>query len=190
MKKIVFFFCMASFVFSALYADTQSGANNISPAASAAINSAFEKAGLPLLDRKRPVRDFNLNLLDGSSVRLSDLKGKVIFLNFWATWCPPCRAEMPSMEVLHQRFKAQGLEMIAVNMRENRARVAGFMSDHKLTFPAALSPDGRIGNAYGIQYLPTTLIIDRNNEIIISFIGTKEWDTPEVITAFGLLLNQ
>jgi len=185
MKKVIILLCITSIGFMSLYAETQKGAAS----SDTSINSAFEKAGLPLLNGKQPVRDFELNLLDGSSVRLSDLKGKVVFLNFWATWCPPCRAEMPSMEALYQRFKDQGLEMIAVNMRENRDRVAGFMTEYKLTFPAALSLDGRIGNAYGVQYLPTTLIIDRNNEIILSFIGTKEWDTPEIIAAFELLLN-
>jgi thiol-disulfide isomerase/thioredoxin len=71
---------------------------------SADVKDAFKKAGMPLLREKRQIKDFTLKTVDGRNLALSQLKGKVVFLNFWATWCPPCRAEMPSMEILYQRY--------------------------------------------------------------------------------------
>jgi len=182
MKRTIILFCLAAIVFSTQCA---ASSNDIP----AAVVSAFEKAGVPLLSKKIPIRDFDLTLLDGNSVRLSKLKGKIVFLNFWATWCPPCRVEMPSMETLYQRFKDKGFEMLAVNQGESKAQVSGFVNEHKYSFPVVLNPDNRVGNAYGIRYLPTTFVIGRDNEIILAFIGTKEWDSPEIIEAFEMLLN-
>lgn len=153
------------------------------------VNSAFEKAGLRLLNAKQPTLDFNLRLVGGGYVRLSDLKGKVVFLNFWATWCPPCRSEMPSMEVLYQRFKAQGLEFVAVDIGEEHDDVKKFMSQFNLSFPAALDESGDVSDNYGIGSIPATYIVGRDGNIIISTIGSRKWDTPEMIAAFDALLR-
>jgi thiol-disulfide isomerase/thioredoxin len=155
----------------------------------AAIQAAFSKAGLPLLKGKKDITDFNLPLLNGSSVRLSSLRGKVVFLNFWATWCPPCRSEMPSMEKLYQRYKNNGLEFIAVDIMEDKSDVAGFVKDFKLTFPVAIDRDGHVSNDYGISAIPTTFIIDRNGKIIASVTGSRNWDSPAIIAAFEVLLK-
>ena len=154
------------------------------------IVNAFQRAGVRLLDAKAPIIDFNLRRSGGAgNIRLSDLRGKVVFLNFWATWCPPCRSEMPSMEKLYLRFKDRGLEMVAVDIAESERDVVTFMNTFKLTFPAALDTDRRIGSTYGIRYFPTTYIIGRDGQIIISFIGGRTWDTPELIAAFDALLR-
>jgi thiol-disulfide isomerase/thioredoxin len=150
---------------------------------------AFSKAGLPLAREKRPVIDFSLKLVDGRTLALSSLKGKVVFLNFWATWCPPCRAEMPSMEVLYRRFHDQGLEFLAVDIMENSKDVSAFLSEYKLSFSAALDSSGSISNSYGIQAIPATFIVDRDGKIILSTVGGRNWNTPAIIAAFDELLK-
>jgi thiol-disulfide isomerase/thioredoxin len=181
MSKNIFFLTMS------LLAPLTAGA---APAGiSANISAAFAKAGLPLLKDKRQPRDFTLKTLDGRSMTLSQLKGKVVFLNFWATWCPPCRGEMPSMEALYQRFKNDGLEFVAVDLRESQPEVKDFITDNKLTFPVALDATGNVGNNYNIQSIPSTYIIDRDGKIIVQAVGGRSWNTPAMISAFQALLK-
>jgi thiol-disulfide isomerase/thioredoxin len=153
------------------------------------VRQAFSRAGLPLLREKQPVTDFSLKLVDGRTITLGALKGRVVFLNFWATWCPPCREEMPSMEILYRRFRDQGLELIAVDIMEGDKAVSAFLSDNNLSFPAALDSNGRVSNRYGIQAIPATFIIDRDGKIILYTVGGRNWNTPAIIAAFGELLK-
>jgi peroxiredoxin len=153
------------------------------------VKQAFSKAGLPLMREKRPAIDFSLKRVDGGTVTLSKLKGKVVFLNFWATWCPPCREEMPSMEILYQRFHDQGLELLAVDLMENSKTVSAFLANNRLSFPAVLDTSGRVSSFYGIQAIPATFIIDRDGKIILYTAGGRNWNTPAVIAAFEELLT-
>jgi thiol-disulfide isomerase/thioredoxin len=153
------------------------------------VRQAFGRAGLPLAREKRPAVDFSLKLVDGGTVTLSSLKGKVVFLNFWATWCPPCREEMPSMEILYQRFRNQGLELLAVDLMENSKTVSAFLTGKRLSFPAALDTSGRVSSYYGIQAIPATFIVDRDGKIILYTAGGRNWNTPAVIAAFEELLK-
>jgi thiol-disulfide isomerase/thioredoxin len=153
------------------------------------VREAFNRAGLPLLREKIPVADFSLKLVDGRTVTLGAFRGRVVFLNFWATWCPPCRDEMPSMEILYRRFRDQGLELIAVDIMESSKTVSAFLSDNKLSFPAALDSNGHVSGRYGIQSIPATFIIDRDGKIILYTVGGRRWDTPAIIAAFGELLK-
>ena len=159
---------------------------------SADLARAFNDAGTPLLRQTISARDFTLPLVSGAgeTLRLSDLRGKVVFLNFWATWCPPCRDEMPSMESLYRRFSDRGLEILAVNLRESEQEVAGFMRRYDLSFPAVLDLDGRIGTTYGVQAIPTTFLVDREGNIILRKIGSLDWDSPDIRRAMEQLLNQ
>ncbi|WP_010254686.1 TlpA disulfide reductase family protein [Treponema primitia] len=153
------------------------------------VKQAFEELGIPVVDRPIPIFDFSAELLDGSFIKLSDFKGKVVFLNFWATWCGPCRMEMPSMEILYRRFKDQGLEILAVDVRESKKDVAAFMDELDLSFPAALDPRGDIAAIYGIEAFPTTYIIGRDGRIITRLVGAINWDIPELIELFQILLK-
>jgi thiol-disulfide isomerase/thioredoxin len=155
----------------------------------AELREALEKAGIPVLKEKTPIRDFTVTLLDGKTQSLSGYRGKVVFLNFWATWCPPCRAEMPSMETLYQRYRGGDLEFLAVDLQESRDEVTAFLREQNLNFPAGLDSTGRIGNLYGIRGIPTTFIIDREGLIIAALTGGREWDTPAIFAAFDLLLH-
>ncbi|MDR3337409.1 MAG: TlpA family protein disulfide reductase [Treponema sp.] len=153
------------------------------------VKKAFSQASLPLLREKLPVVDFSLKLTDGREITLSKLKGKVVFLNFWATWCPPCRAEMPSMEALYRRFRNQGMEFLAVDVMENNKDVSGFLTANNLSFPAAIDTNGGVSNSYGVQSIPATFIIDRDGKIILIAVGARNWNTREVIAAFDELLK-
>ena len=150
---------------------------------------AFAEAGLPLLSRKVSPRDFSLPTLAGETQSLAALKGKVVFLNFWATWCGPCRDEMPSMEALYMRFREKGLEIIAVNSGERQPDVLAFMQSNRLSFPALLDEDGRVSGDYGIRAIPTSFLIDREGMIILRKVGSIDWDTPAIHAAMEALLD-
>ncbi|MFP3042777.1 TlpA family protein disulfide reductase [Treponema primitia] len=153
------------------------------------VKKAFEELGIPVVDRPIPIFDFSAELLDGSFIKLSDFKGKVVFLNFWATWCGPCRMEMPSMEALYGHFKDQGLEILAVDVLESQKDVAAFMDELGLSFPAALDPRGDVAAIYGIEAFPTTYIISREGRILTRLVGAINWDIPELVELFEILLG-
>ncbi|MDR2210945.1 MAG: TlpA family protein disulfide reductase [Spirochaetaceae bacterium] len=153
------------------------------------VTRAFGDAGLPVLKQRIDSPDFSASLMDNSPLSLADFQGKVVFLNFWATWCGPCRAEMPSMEALYQHFKEAGFEMVAVNYRENRKTVNAFTEQFNLTFPISLDPSGRINGLYGVEAFPTTYIIDREGKIVTRVVGSLNWNTPELFAAFEALLE-
>ena len=150
---------------------------------------ALREANIRVIDPKIKPIDFTLPLLNGGTASLSANKGKVIILNFWATWCPPCRAEMPSMETLYQRFKNEGLEILAVNLGENQATVRQFIQNNRYTFPVPLDSNNRIGAIYGVEAIPTSYILDRDGKIIARIVGSINWDTSQVIAAFDALLR-
>jgi thiol-disulfide isomerase/thioredoxin len=154
------------------------------------IRRAFSQARVSVLRARTPAPDFQAQGLDGSPVRLSGLRGKVVFLNFWATWCPPCREEMPSMEALYRRFRGGDLEFLAMDIQEDRETVAAFMKERGLSFPAALDSTGRISGEYGVRGIPTTFIIDREGGVVAASVGGRDWNTAEVIAALELLMAQ
>ena len=150
---------------------------------------AFRDARLQLLDKRQDPIDFSLPLLSRGNATLSSYKGKVVILNFWATWCPPCRAEMPSMEVLYQRLKSQGLELLAVDLGEDRETVQQFIQKGQYTFPVLLDESRSVSPKYGISAIPTSYILDREGKIVSKVVGSIAWDNPKVITAFETLLK-
>ena len=124
--------------------------------------------------------DFALPDLSGTRVNLSDLRGKrAVFLNFWASWCPSCQEEMPTMEKLYKQFKARGLEIVAVSIDQRKADVANFVKRHELTFPVLLDPDGKVAQAYRVTKIPTHYFIDRKGVIRSREVGSKDWSKPE-----------
>jgi peroxiredoxin len=183
MKKYVFVFLL---IYAAVF--MRPGIIGADPVP-ASVAKAFTDAGIPVVREKVEPIDFTLPLLDGTNRKLSDLKGKVVFLNFWATWCPPCRQEMPSMETLYQKFKGQGLEIFAVDCMEEAGDVSAFMRRNKLNFPAALDVSGRVNGQYGVEAIPTTYILDRSGKIIIRVVGSLDWNNPKIIAAFETLLK-
>lgn len=146
-------------------------------------------AGRPQIGTAAP--EFRLMDLTGKTVALSDFRGKVVLLNFWATWCFPCRVEMPSMQDAYRRFRSQGLEVLAVSVDEQGARVTRpFQEDKGLTFPILHDTDYRVGLMYGARSLPMTYLIDRQGIIRQRVFGSKEWDTMEARTMLQDLLQE
>lgn len=117
--------------------------------------------------------DFTLQTLDGDEYTLSKLKGNVVLVNLWATWCPPCRAEMPAIEKMYQEYKGQGLVVLAINMtyQDDPTAVAPFIQDYGLTFPVLLEETGVVGSAYQLRSLPSSYFIDRAGIIREVVIG-------------------
>ena len=149
----------------------------------------FAEANLRLLSDKVSPKDISLPALTGETINLGSLKGKVVFLNFWATWCPPCREEMPSMEALYKRYKDSGFEILAVSSGESHNEVLSFMTTNEFTFTALLDGDGKACSSYGVQAIPTTFLIDRDGMIILRLVGSIDWDAPKVHAAIETLLN-
>jgi peroxiredoxin len=116
---------------------------------------------------------------DGNTIRLTDFQGKVVFVNFWATWCIPCRLEMPAMERLYREFKERDFVILAVNVQEGPEAVRAFIRELKLTFPVVLDPKGRAAMAYVVRGLPATYLMDRKHLLIGMAIGAREWDSKD-----------
>lgn len=119
--------------------------------------------------------EFSGFTVDGQRVSLASLQGKVVILNFWATWCLECRPEMPMFERLHREFGAQGLSVVGINAREGAAAVRVYAKELGLTFPLILDPSGKINSAYGVVGLPTTFLIRRDGRAVALAVGPREW---------------
>lgn len=109
--------------------------------------------------------DFSLETLDGETVTLSDLRGQVVLVNFWATWCPPCRKEMPAIQQLYEQYQGQGFTVLAVDLQESKAEVATFTAQMGLTFPILIDSGGQVFSQYGVRALPSTFFVDPNGII-------------------------
>ncbi len=149
----------------------------------------FTAIGLQPLKEGTKLVDFELKDLSGKYVSLSDFKGKVVFLNFWATWCGPCRIEMPSMQEVYTLLKHRGFEIVAVNLQESEKTVQKFVDELGLTFTILLDSNGRVGSMYGARSIPTTYIIDREGNVVAGTLGTREWNTQSYIYFFKRLLD-
>jgi peroxiredoxin len=121
--------------------------------------------------------DFVARDLAGRAVKFGELRGKVVLLNFWATWCPPCRKEMPAMERLHQRYKDRGLVVLALSQDQASSQeVRAFVDDLELTFPVWHDRDGLVGRQYSIRGVPTSYLIGRDGRIAYRALGEYDWD--------------
>lgn len=114
-------------------------------------------------------------------VELRDYRGKIVVLNFWATWCPPCVEEMPSLVQLQQRFKAKGVTVLAVSVDADGDAYHRFLTDHKIDFLTVRDADQKSNNLYGTFKFPETYIIDRNGIVRRKFIGPVDWNQPEIV---------
>lgn len=119
--------------------------------------------------------------IDGKHYSLKELHGKVVIVNFWATWCPPCREEMSSMERAWQKLSSEGIVMLAVNVGEDADTIFRFTADYPVTFPLLMDSDGAAAQAWPIKGLPSTFIIDLQGRIAYRAIGGREWDDPALL---------
>jgi cytochrome c biogenesis protein CcmG/thiol:disulfide interchange protein DsbE len=144
--------------------------------------------------------DFTVRDMQGRKVSLSDLRGQVVLLNLWATWCEPCRQEMPSMERLYRRAGPQGLKIVAVsidaapNVVNDTGHAGGdvgaFVREYGITFPVWLNPEGDLQQMYRTTGVPESFVIDRDGVIVKKVIGATEWDTADKLELVDRLLKE
>ena len=162
----------------------------LSPAALGAVeDDRLRKLGFIVQDGFVESPGFTTDDAAGNRVDAMSFRGKVVVLNFWATWCPPCRLEMPAMERLYQEFRGKGLEIVAVNFMETPELVRAFAEEQKLTYPMLLDSRADIAELYGVMRLPETVLIGRQGELIAKTIGYKDWYKDDVRGLVAALLG-
>ena len=135
--------------------------------------------------------DFALRDTAGQTVSLGKYRGKVVFLNFWATWCPPCRSEMPSMERLNEVFASKEFVMLAVNVeQEGMANLGPFLQQNPHRFTVLLDTEAKAQTLYGVNRFPETFIIDKQGRIVERVIGARDWSSVEMLATFAGLIAQ
>jgi len=125
--------------------------------------------------------DFDLKDPDDRPQRLADYRGKAVILNFWATWCPPCREEMPSMQRAHEAVADDGIAVIAINVGEDADTINQFLADTPVAFPLPMDLDSRVVQSYPVRGLPTTFVIDPEGRLTYVATGGREWDDPKIL---------
>ncbi|HWP65624.1 MAG TPA: TlpA disulfide reductase family protein [Candidatus Limnocylindria bacterium] len=134
--------------------------------------------------------DFSVVDLSGKTVRLSALRGKVVLVNVWTTWCPPCREEMPSMERLYRQLAGPDFELLAVSEDEGGIElVREFVHDLDVSFPVLYDPERQVGSRFGVWGYPETFVIDRAGYVVERVIGPRVWDAPEQVAALRALMQ-
>jgi peroxiredoxin len=144
---------------------------------------------LPLLPKAFKAPDFRLKDENGKIYHLADYRGQVVILNFWATWCPPCRAEMPSMERARQKVKGGKIVILAVNVGEDEDTVFGFTGQFPVTFPLLLDTDGGTIRQYPVSGLPTTFIIGPSGMATHRTVGGRNWDDDALLDQLRAMLK-
>ena len=134
---------------------------------------------------------FDLPSLSGGTVDLKNYRGKVVFINFWATWCATCKVEMPSMQKVYDRFKDQGLEMLTICVDKDQSLIQPFMDEYQLTFPVLLDPESSVAKKdYKTTGVPETFIVNKHGIIVHKAIGPRDWATDDAMAAFAQLVAQ
>ncbi|QHJ69880.1 peroxiredoxin family protein [Planococcus halotolerans] len=176
MKKALFFTIIGAMLAWAIYDFTMSGnesANQQSETASSVTSNESADVGLAV---GQTAPDFTLETLDGEQARLSDFRGKTVFVNFWATWCPPCRAEMPDMQKLYDN---EDIEILAINLTDTEKSedgVASFVEEMGLTFPVLMDTEGEISSAYNVKAYPTSYMVDAEGKISYIAYGAMNYN--------------
>jgi peroxiredoxin len=135
--------------------------------------------------------DFSLPSLDSDRpIVLSELRGRVVLVNFWATWCQPCEDEMPAMERLYERLRPAGFELLAISVGEEPSVVRSFRDRLGVTFPILLDSDKRVAAAWQTFAFPESLLVDRDGTVLERYVGPREWDAPANVARIERLLDQ
>jgi peroxiredoxin len=145
-------------------------------AAGLSVDEALRRLDLIKPARQKAADDFTLPTLDGGTFRLADQRGKVVLVNFWATWCPPCLEEMPAMQRLWARHKDAGFVLVAVSLDADSKKVPPFVKAHGLAFSIALDPKMEVADKYGVRALPSSFVVDRQGTMTGLALGPRHWD--------------
>ncbi len=130
-----------------------------------------------------------LNTLDGEPLSLASLRGKVVLVNFWATWCEPCIEEMPSMQRLRDRLAQRPFEILAVNYQEGRPRIRAFLDKVPVAFPIVRDTDGGVARAWKVRIFPSSFVIDTQGKIRLQLVGSTDWTSADVLARLDPLLR-
>ena len=152
------------------------------------VTQLLAKLDLTPYSRGTKPPEFNGRTADGRTMSLASLRGKVVLLNFWATWCLECRPEMPLFERLYREFAARGLSVLGINAREGTVAIRGYAKELGLTFPLVLDSRGEINAAYGVIGLPTTFLIGRDGRAVALAVGPRDWASAPARTLIQVLL--
>jgi peroxiredoxin len=134
--------------------------------------------------------EFKGTTADSRAVSLDSLRGKVVLLNFWASWCLECRPEMPMFERLHREFAAQGLSVVGINAREGTEAIRRYAKELHLTFPLVPDPKGKINAAYGVIAIPTTFLVGRDGRAVARTVGPRDWESAPAKSIVQALLSE
>jgi peroxiredoxin len=159
------------------------------PAVAASATEPARALDLIIPARPQLARDFEIMTLERIPLRLSKLRGRVVFVNFWATWCDPCKEEMPAMERLYQRFRERGLEVLALAVDAQVSRVRPFVREHGFTFTVGLDSRMAVANLYTVRALPSTFIVDRQGQLASAAMGPRPWDGAAARALFEAMLR-
>jgi len=155
------------------------------------IDTLLQKAGIKPIKGSQTAPNFSLEDLNGKKVDLKQFRGKVVFLNFWATWCSPCKEEMPSMEALYQKLEERGFVFLAISVDyEDKKKVKEFIDKHRYTFPVLIDPKGLTLDLYKVKGIPTTILIDKKGRLVGSAVGPRDWKHPEIISILNQLIEK
>jgi thiol-disulfide isomerase/thioredoxin len=136
-----------------------------------------------------PAPDIEVVAKDGSKIRLSDMRGKVVFINFWATWCPPCRAEMPDLEKLAETMKFSPFEVFAVSSDQSFEQIDAFFGGRKTRMRIGLDPEQKWAEVYGTERLPETYVVDRDGNLRLRFVNVRPWTDSRIHRYLEWLAN-
>jgi peroxiredoxin len=149
--------------------------------------SAAQAADLKLWTGNQPPA-FTLNDLDGRAHRLADYRGRVVLINFWATWCAPCRDEMPSIQRLKEKLAGRPFVVLAINLDEPESRIRKFLTEMKVDFAVLLDPERKVAKAWGARILPASYVVGADGKVRYSLVGEIEWDNEHVVARIAELL--
>lgn len=154
--------------------------------------SAEPAQTLTPLPERAPAPDLMLEAVDGANLRLSELRGKVVVVNFWATWCPPCRREMPALERLNQLMRGQPFAIVGIDAGEELEDVLGFRASvtPAPSFRLLLDRDGKALKAFGVSGLPTTIVLDREGRMVYKALGARKFDDPAIVAILRALIGK
>ena len=158
----------------------------------AAAGDAADRQPLTALGERLPAPELKLEDSDGKARDLSELRGKVVLVNFWATWCPPCRREMPSMQRLYQSLPHERFEILAVNVGEDDGTVFAFTGtlEPSPAFPLLLDRDGKAMRKWPVKGMPTSFVVDKTGRVALRAVGGRDFDSPAVAAQLQALIDE
>ncbi|RKX94442.1 MAG: TlpA family protein disulfide reductase [Spirochaetes bacterium] len=150
----------------------------------------FKTLGIQKPSKEIEAVDFSVVSMDGQEVNLKDFKGKVIFLNFWATWCGPCKMEVKDIDNMYKKLKNKDFAVLAVDVQEDSKKIKSFMKEQDLSFPVYIDKDGKISYQYGVRGIPTTYIIGKDWKIVGRAVGPRPWGSEDSIKFMENLIKK